>query len=507
VAEKLCYGFPMTQGNAVARVESGAEQDDSAAVEVVGRIDAVSSILELVLDSTGLGFGAVARVTETSWTACAVLDRIGFGLPVGGTLEVATTFCSEIRASSTPIVIDQASTDQVYCSHRTPKMYGFESYIAVPIILRSGEIFGTICALDPKPAKLSDPKTLKTLQLFADLIGSQLELDETLADLRAEREHLHTLFRQMPSMMSVVRGPDHILEMANDAYRRFVGEERALIGRSMRETLPELAGQGFFELRDQVYRTGRPHIGRGQRVLLAGDAEGTLEEHFLDFIYQPMKDAEGSVIGIFSEAINITDHKRALDHQGLLINELNHRVKNTLATVQSIAFQSLKNAETLDHAQERLESRLMALARVHDVLTRESWDSAELRTIVHQAISPFESVDLQRFVLSGPAIKLPPRQVLPLSMAIHELLTNALKYGALSVPSGWISISWDLAAEGEEVTLRWDENGGPPVQPPSARGFGTRLIERGLAQELGGSVVIDFDPSGVICTIVFPLAG
>jgi two-component sensor histidine kinase len=175
--------------------------------------------------------------------------------------------------------------------------------------------------------------------------------------------------------------------------------------------------------------------------------------------------------------------------------------------VQSIAFQSLKNAETLDHAQERLESRLMALARVHDVLTRESWDSAELRTIVHQAISPFESVDLQRFVLSGPAIKLPPRQVLPLSMAIHELLTNALKYGALSVPSGWISISWDLAAEGEEVTLRWDENGGPPVQPPSARGFGTRLIERGLAQELGGSVVIDFDPSGVICTIVFPLAG
>ena len=148
--------------------------------------------------------------------------------------------------------------------------------------------------------------------------------------------------------------------------------------------------------------------------MLASDPDGPLEEHFLDFIYQPMKDAEGHVIGIFSEAIDITDHKRALDHQGLLINELNHRVKNTLATVQSIAFQSLKHAQSIEHAHERIENRLMALARVHDVLTQESWESADLRTIVHQAISPFESVGLQRFVLSGPSVKLPPRQVLPL---------------------------------------------------------------------------------------------
>jgi two-component sensor histidine kinase len=232
-----------------------------------------------------------------------------------------------------------------------------------------------------------------------------------------------------------------------------------------------------------------------------------LEERFLDFIYQPMKDAQGRVIGIFSEAIDITDHKRALDHQGLLINELNHRVKNTLATVQSIAFQSLKHSQTVEHAHERIETRLIALSRVHDVLTQESWNSAELRTIVHQAISPFESVDLQRFAISGPAIKLPPQQVLPLSMAIHELLTNALKYGALSVPSGWISISWDIASDGRTLALRWDENGGPTVQPPSRRGFGTRLIERGLAQELGGAVTIEFDPSGVICAIEIPLSG
>ena len=374
----------MTKQNAVATVEPAPALDGAFAreVEAIGRIGSVSSILQILLESTGLGFAAVARVTETAWIACAVLDRIGFGLPVGGKLEVTTTFCSEIRASGSSIVIDRASTDEVYKSHRTPKMYGFESYIAVPIVLRSGEIFGTICALDPKPAQVSDPKILRSLQLFAELIASQLELDSTLAA-----------------------------------------------------------------------------------------------------------------------------QKRALAHQDLLINELNHRVKNTLATVQSIAFQSLRSAETMDHASQRLESRLMALARVHDVLTRESWDSAELRTIVHQAISPFESVGLQRFRLSGPPIRLPPRQALPLSMAIHELLTNALKYGALSLASGQVSIAWDVDAGGTELAFRWDENGGPPVEPPSARGFGTRLIERGLAQELGGSVAIEFDPSGVTCAIAFPLNG
>jgi PAS domain S-box-containing protein len=497
----------MTLGKSeVARLDRAGRVDAVAAeIQAIGRIGAVSSILEILLDMTGLGFAAVARVTETSWTACAVLDRIGFGLPVAGELEVATTFCSEIRASGAPIVIDQASRDGVYCGHPTPKMYGFESYIAVPIVLRSGETFGTICALDPRPARLSDPKILRSLRLFAELIAAQLELDVTLMELRTEREHLRNLFRQTPSIMIVMHGPDHVLDMVNDACRRLVGEERMRVGRPIREALPEVENQGFIALLDQVYRTGHPHIGRTQRVMLARDADGSLDERFLDFIFQPIVDGSGRVNGIFCESIDVTDHKRALDHQGLLINELNHRVKNTLATVQSIAFQSLKHARTVEHAQESFESRLMALSRVHDVLTQESWESADLRIIVHQAVSPFEGIGLQRFVLSGPPIRLPPRQVLPLSMAFHELLTNALKYGALSVPAGWVSIAWSVAADGRTLALRWEENDGPTVRRPTELGFGTRLIRRGLAQELDGQVDILFDPSGVICAITIPL--
>ncbi len=153
----------------------------AADIAMIGRLSAVPSILEIVSAMTGLRFAAVARVTKDSWTACAVLDKIGFGLTVGGELEVTTTLCHEIRATHVPIVIEKASEDLAYCSHPTPRMYGFESYISVPIIRRSGEVFGTICALDPLPAKLRDGKTLEMVQLYAELIAAQIEVEEQLA--------------------------------------------------------------------------------------------------------------------------------------------------------------------------------------------------------------------------------------------------------------------------------------------------------------------------------------
>jgi signal transduction histidine kinase len=149
-------------------------------VRTVSRISAVPSILQIVSETTGLRFAAVARVTENSWTACAVLDQLGFGLKVGGQLDVTTTLCHEIRGSRDPIVIEKASEDTHFCGHPTPKMYGFESYISVPIIRRSGEVFGTICALDPLPAKLKDGKTLRMVELYAELIAAQLEIEERL---------------------------------------------------------------------------------------------------------------------------------------------------------------------------------------------------------------------------------------------------------------------------------------------------------------------------------------
>jgi signal transduction histidine kinase len=150
----------------------------AADIEAIGQLRAVPAILEIVAAITGLRFAAVARVTGDRWVACAVLDKLGFGLKVGGELEVSTTLCHEIRGAKTPIIIDHASQDKIYCGHPTPRQYGFESYISVPIIRRDGEVFGTICALDPLPARLRDSKILDMVQLYAELIAAQLELED-----------------------------------------------------------------------------------------------------------------------------------------------------------------------------------------------------------------------------------------------------------------------------------------------------------------------------------------
>lgn len=206
-------------------------------------------------------------------------------------------------------------------------------------------------------------------------------------------------------------------------------------------------------------------------------------------------------------ALDITEMKKAEEHQQLLINELNHRVKNTLATVQSIASQSLRNAQTASEAREAVEGRLFALSRAHDVLTRENWDGAYLREVVQEAIAPFQGDGQSRFDLRGQDVRLPPRIALAVAMAIQELGTNAVKYGALSSESGRIAISWSVAMQdgAMRLELTWQETGGPPVSEPERRGFGTRLIERSLAQELHGDVSITFAPTGVVCTVNAPL--
>ena len=224
----------------------------------------------------------------------------------------------------------------------------------------------------------------------------------------------------------------------------------------------------------------------------------------------PRFDESGAFLGFTGCNVDITDAKRAEEHLILLINELNHRVKNTLATVQSIALQSLRGLEgaQADAARAAFEARLLALARAHDVLTRESWEGAEIGAVVGDAIRPLEAGAGQRsrFIVSGPPLRLPPRLALSIAMALHELGTNAVKYGALSREGGQVRIAWTVERGSEiRLTLRWSESGGPPVEPPVRTGFGSRLIERSLARELAGEVELLYEPGGVVCTIKAPV--
>ena len=203
------------------------------------------------------------------------------------------------------------------------------------------------------------------------------------------------------------------------------------------------------------------------------------------------------------------DRSRHLqDRQALMLHELNHRVRNTLATVQSLARQGRRD----DDRGERLEGRILALSKSHDLLSRDDWSGASLRTALESALAPFEDAASRRFVLDGPDLDLSPRYVLALGMTIHELTTNAAKYGALAADGGRIEITWRVftaedqaGGRSRRLALEWRETGGPPVAEPRQRGFGTRLISGGISRELGGTVDLSFPPEGVRCALEVPL--
>ena len=197
---------------------------------------------------------------------------------------------------------------------------------------------------------------------------------------------------------------------------------------------------------------------------------------------------------------DLTEMKKAAELQKLLVNELNHRVKNSLTTVQSIASQTLRGAPDLQSAREAIEQRVFSLARAHDLLTASNWSGADMKDVVARAVEAFTTA---QFHIDGPSVDIAPQKALALSMALHELATNAAKYGALSAPTGAVDLDWRL--EDGALRLCWTEHGGPPVESPTRRGFGSRLLERGLVRELGGSTVLQYAPEGVTCEIVAPL--
>ena len=218
------------------------------------------------------------------------------------------------------------------------------------------------------------------------------------------------------------------------------------------------------------------------------------------------RDGEGCPAYMTGACVDITERKRAEASQHLLLEELNHRVKNTLAMVQSIASQTLRATPAAERFPEAFQSRLQALAQAHDLLTRGQWRGASLHEVAEVTLSPHTTPG-GRVKISGPPVALSPGIAVSLHLALHELATNAAKYGALSVEQGEVKLQWAVTG-GVQPALRieWGESGGPPVVPPQRRGFGSRLIERGLAHEVDGEVDLAFSPKGVVCRVTVPLS-
>jgi PAS domain S-box-containing protein len=217
------------------------------------------------------------------------------------------------------------------------------------------------------------------------------------------------------------------------------------------------------------------------------------------FTASPIEDENSKTVGTIIEVRDIREEKLAAERQRLLVNELNHRVRNTLATIQAVARQSLKHVQP--EALTQLNGRISALAAAHDLLTDTTWHSAELSRIVEAAVAPFGR---DQFELSGPSLMIDPNAAVSLSMALHELAVNAARFGALGKPSGRVRLTWAVDDKGQ-FRLHWQEEGGPTVEPTTKRGFGLRFIERQLAMEFRGSAVFEFRSSGVRCQMLLSL--
>ncbi|MFL6586383.1 MAG: sensor histidine kinase [Luteimonas sp.] len=300
-----------------------------------------------------------------------------------------------------------------------------------------------------------------------------------------------------------------------DLQHRFVYANQALLT-MWGKTWEEAAGKTCLEIGYEPWHAAM-HDAEIERVIatrapIRGDvpfphhADGL---RIYDYIFTPVIGANGEVEAIAGSTRDVTDRYNHEEHLQLLIHELNHRVKNTLSTVQSLVRQTLGNADGLDDGGERIESRLLALSRAHDVLTRENWHSADIQDIVEGAIAPYETGVGRRFERSGPPCRVNPQRALALAMALHELATNAVKYGALSRDGGEVHIHWNCThpGEGAAMELTWRECGGPVVRTPTRRGFGTRLLERGLRNDLGGDVELAYAPDGVVFRATAPLEG
>ena len=350
-----------------------------------------------------------------------------------------------------------------------------------------GELVGAVnCILDITHRKQAD----------AALEQSRLHALEQEQRLAATYEHAAIGISEI--------APDGRFLRVNEAICAITGYSRSelLASKLFRYTHPDDADPDREGFRKQVsgelefYSVEKRFIRKDGRVI------------WLSVRSSPVRASDDRLRYVVRVVQDITERKAAEQRQKLLMDELNHRVKNTLATVQSLASQTARGTHTPAAFRERFEGRLIALSKAHDQLTVHHWESADLRALLSGSFAPYAGAGPERVVLRGEDVVLRPRAVLTLAMAVHELTTNAAKYGALSAPGGRIEIQWQpVRADNSRPVLRidWLERGGPPVADPGQRGFGSKLIEGSIAAELGGTARLTFEPEGLHCQIAIPL--
>ncbi|MER0239957.1 PAS domain-containing protein [Fulvimarina sp. MAC8] len=336
---------------------------------------------------------------------------------------------------------------------------------------------------------------------------AQVELAGSFpAERQQEIAAFSRLFRQAPGMFAVLEGRDLRFSFVNDSFLKFASD-RTVIGRSFFDVLPELQDQGVPELARLALDGGGVVIGETVHMEMrrsANDEPGS--ERFFDFTFSPMTDNTGAVVGLFFQGVDRTEFMRATLRHRILVDELNHRVKNTLSTVQAMARQSFRSAADPEEARFAFEARIMALSQAHNLLSARRWESAGLTTLLHQELADLSTDDVS---IAGPNVLLGSKTAIALALVFHELASNAARYGACASGEGHLSVEWSCEARGNDRILRfeWSETVSDVDSRGLQPGYGIRVLKRIIEGELGGDLSIELRDRGLQCRFEIVLTG
>jgi PAS domain S-box-containing protein len=312
----------------------------------------------------------------------------------------------------------------------------------------------------------------------------------------------HRIFACAPTPLMVV-DRELTIVYANEAYLRTTMRRLSDIqGRYLFDAFPESPKRlALFRGAFEKAVSGEKNVLTTEPFAVpAPGPEGSVKQIIWTCTQTPIHDDAGNVAYVLQHAVDVTAEQELNRHNETLFNELNHRVKNLLATIQAIARQSLVDAKGMRQARDDFLARIQAMATVQDLVLADDRAGTDLRVVMGQALRPFGYEEGQQaIVLDGPSVPVTARQAQTFSMGIHELATNAAKYGALSTRSGAVRLEWSHEPESGEFRLSWIESNGPAVSPPERQGFGSAVLTRILAQEISGRVSMDYPPDGAVC--------
>jgi PAS domain S-box-containing protein len=338
------------------------------------------------------------------------------------------------------------------------------------------------------------------LRTFEQLKASRLQLEERVEartkELAEAKQRIELALRGSPiSVFS--QDQDMRFTWAHNPPTGISPEQ--LTGKTDADVLPAAAAETIMAAKRTAMETGET-----QRLETDFDLLGRKRSFYL--VIEPLRDAQGAILGTTSVAVDISERKANEVQLRLLLRELTHRCKNLLAVIHAIARQTASRTRSVEDFLDRFSARLVAIGCSHDLLIADDWHGASLRMLVEQQLGGHAERIGEQIAIEGEDVMLKPEAVQNLGLALHELATNAQKYGSLSDPEGKVSIRWQFCEEASKLRLTWQENGGPPVAPPQRSGFGRAMIETVVSQALDGDVKLSFPPKGVRCEIVIPSA-